>query len=422
MGGIGFGGWYLGKTNNLKLKTQNNITKIDNNSQSTKKSVISTTPSVSSSGVVVSSGEKYFSIVNGKSDMVQKENLRLTTNRLENSLFKIIVKDKNLYAQDNSNLKEIPINYILKEEGNLVEEIDQILYSINGKEAIIRISTFDKTKPGPDIGGGPAPEKIDEYRFSYSNNSLQSSILFNSAYEILGVGNKPVPAIEGPSTVFEAWNSDNDFLYAIDARYGEGGDGALNAYYIVDTKGKKIINSIKPESNRDISIEEPFLFPSQHKLITVKNDYQEKLTYIKIYNMDKPQEPEIQIQVDLKVSPETSNNMSLSIRPIMFSSDGKTILVASSESYPYLYRNLLVNLSTKEIEEINRSSSMDGNPQLTPDDQGIVFIEPKNVHQENTGVETVVSPRTLIYVDRQSKESKILYTSKEDFSFIGFTK
>lgn len=414
---IGVGSYYLA-TNKNRL-------------QDTQTSTSHTTHS-SYSGIIISSGEKYFLVKNGNASEIQKSGFKLVKKVNQDSEststpFAVDTRDKSLYAYNSVISKEVAIGYQLKEQGNFYEELTEVLYSLNGKEAIIRISTIEKTKPGPGIGGGLAPEKITEYRYNYTTNTLAPSNLFDTAYGVLGVDK--TPSTFGPAVRFGAWDSDKNLLYGMDARFGEGGDGALRSFSIVDLAKKTIVASLKPETEKTIEI--PKLFVIERKLVTVKVDYNAKKYTLNIYNIDKPKTPEK--TVDLV----TLSGSNLSVSPISFTSEGQEMLTRSEAGgYPYVYKGFFVNLFTGKIDEMYTDDTVlrsdvdtypGGEPILAPDDKTIVYEDNTNLHQQPAGpgrlkMKVEDNRYNLVSIDRASKKRQVLYEGMTSFSIIGFAE
>lgn len=383
------------------------------------------------SGIVIESGEKYFLVKNGNVSEVQKGSFQLVKKVDQDSssvfsLFTVDTKDKSLYVYDNATSKETAIGYQLKEQGNLGEALGEVLYSLNGKEAIIRIYTTDKTKPGTEFGGGPDPEKITEYRYNYTANTLAPSSLFDTTNDVLGVDK--TPSTFGPAVRFVAWDSDKNLLYGMNARFGEGGDRALRSFSIVDTAKKTIVASLKPETDK--TIESPTFFAIERKLVTVKVDDNAKKYTLKIYNIDKPQTPEK--TVDLT----TLSGSNVAISPISFTSDRQEMLIMSESGFPYSDKGFFVNLSTGKIDEIYIDDTVlssfvltfpGSEPILAPDDKTIFYEDYTNLHQQPISPDRLKMKAeddryNLVSIDRASKQRQVLYEGRDYFSIIGFAK
>lgn len=382
-------------------------------------------------GIVIESGEKYFLVKNGNASEVQKSGFQLVKKVDQDSssafsLFTVDTKDKSLYVYDDATSKETAIGYQLKEQGDFYEALGGVLYSLNGKEAIIRIATIDRTIPESEFGGGPDPEKITEYRYNYTTNTLAPSSLFDTAYDVLGVDK--TPSTFGPAVRFVAWDSDKNLLYGMNTRFGEGGDRALRSFSIVDTAKKTIIDSLKPETDKTIEI--PTFFAIERKLVTVKVDDNAKQYTLNIYNIDKPQTPEK--TVDLA----TLSGSNVAVSPISFTSDGQEMLIKSENRSAYIDKGFFVNLSTGKIDEIYTDDTVLGSfvltspgsePILAPDDKTIFYEDYTNLHQQPIGPDRLKMKAeddryNLVSIDRASKQRQVLYEGRDYFSIIGFAK
>ncbi len=383
------------------------------------------------SGVLVSDGEKYFLIKNGTArevsrdsvEFVKQTNYDTTSPAAPFYINSVGSEIECINVADPQTRSSI---YRLKEEGDLYEQMGQVLYSQNKKEALIRVFTFDKKDPVSEFGGDRPVKRVVDYRYDLVTNTLATTDILERGYSALGISN--IPSQLGFQAYFEAWDSDKSRLYSMDARFGEGGDGALKAFSVIDTSKKTIIASLKPETEKTIEV--PRLFTPQRKLVTIKRDAQYKPIALNVYSIDNPEKLENSVVLDV-------GDGNLRVDPLEFTSDNQAVLLHVDTSLsPYIYKGLLVNLATGKSEVMytdetvprdDDTTSPGSYPLFAPGDRVILYVDYTNLYPQPAGSLSVNMKAEdnrydLISIDRQSKIRQVLYSSKTLLTIDGFVK
>ncbi len=329
--------------------------------------------------------------------------------RLRNDSFEIIQQDQELLSRNIKTGAVERIAYQLKQSGTLYEELAGSIESLNGAEAIVLIATYDTRDPESEFDGSRPQHSIADYRYVRATQSFEPTELLHTAYAATDQAN-PNRSFYGFR--FVAWDSDTGRLYGWKARFGEGGDGALELFAVVDTVKQEAVARLQPVSDPEITIETPMLFPAQRKLVTVRtrrlSDVGAGVDTLLVYDMDRPEQPMFSL-------PIASEAGYFSPDPLSLTDDGLGLfLEARTRAYPTQFKGLYVDLSSKTIDTVYAGDVVRSAPLLSPDGRLVVFTRlPDSESSEQY---------QLVVLDRTTRQERVVFKSDQSFSILGFAQ